>query len=250
MNASEPNQNQTPFFPPIVWLGFGVSAVLHLSFLFFGQFPKSSEVSIQIEDQEVVELENVPIQQKPKIKPPPPPKPKEVSKPKPVAAKQSGSSARRIFQTKAGDSKIATTSGYNKFDGDKASGQGEGTGAALGTGKGPEGDPNGTGTAPEPEVPPPPPPPEPLVKAKPISQPVALYPESAKLAGQEGRVLIKAFIDKEGNVTKTRVVRSSGFPELDQAAQEAVMKMKFEPARRGNVTEESTVGIPINFSLT
>jgi len=248
MNVSEPNQNQTPFFPPVVWIGFAMSAVLHLSFLFFGRFPKAPEVTFQNEDQEIVELQNVPIQPKPKIKPPPP-KPKETVKPKPVAAKQSGSSARRIFQSKAGDSKIATTTGYNKFDGDSVSGQGEGTGSALGTGKGPEGDPNGTGTAPEPE-PPPPPPPEPLVKAKPISQPVAVYPESAKLAGQEGRVLIKAYIDKEGNVTKTKVLRSSGFPELDQAAQEAVMKMKFEPAHRGNEPEESTVGVPISFSLT
>lgn len=90
---------------------------------------------------------------------------------------------------------------------------------------------------------------EPLIKAKPISQPVAFYPESAKLAGQEGRVLVKAYIDIEGNVTETEVLRSTGFRELDQAAEETVMKMKFEPAHRGNIPEESDVVIPIQFSL-
>ncbi|WP_287127379.1 energy transducer TonB [Candidatus Cyanaurora vandensis] len=90
---------------------------------------------------------------------------------------------------------------------------------------------------------------EPLVKAKLLSSPVAAYPDSARDAGQEGRVIVVAYLDKDGNVAEARVKTSSGFPELDTAARAAVMNMKFEPARRGSVTESSKVAVPISFSL-
>ncbi|WP_287127661.1 energy transducer TonB [Candidatus Cyanaurora vandensis] len=246
-----PSPNDTPFFPPTIWFALGFSLVLHLGFVFFGRLP--TPVPIGQEERaepELVALEKLPVPQKPKVKPPPPPKPKEPPKKVQVQQKKSGSSARRIFQTKTGNKSIASTSNYNAFDGDSVNGQGVGKGSAEGTGVGEEGSPEGTGTAPEPPPPPPPPEPEPLVKAKLLSSPVAAYPDAAREAGQEGRVIVVAYLDKDGNVTRTRVQTSSGFPNLDAAAQAAVMNMKFEPARRGSVTESSKVAVPINFSLT
>ncbi len=55
------------------------------------------------------------------------------------------------------------------------------------------------------------------------------YPEEARLARTEGRVILRAVIDENGNVRDVSVLRSSD-PVFDDAAIEAVERWKYAPA--------------------
>ena len=76
------------------------------------------------------------------------------------------------------------------------------------------------------------------------------YPLIARKKGWEGRVLIQAEIDREGNVSKIRVLESSGFKVLDNASLETLKKWKFTPAKIGNKFVDDTVNIPVKFLIT
>jgi len=53
-------------------------------------------------------------------------------------------------------------------------------------------------------------------------QNVWVYPQEAQMEGQQGRLLILFSIDKSGKVVKISLLRSSGYPLLDNAAIEAI----------------------------
>lgn len=76
------------------------------------------------------------------------------------------------------------------------------------------------------------------------------YPPAAFRAREEGTVLLRVDVDSEGSPTNVSVVRRSGSRELDQAAQEAVLKWKFSPAIQGGKAVASSAEIPVDFSLT
>ena len=76
------------------------------------------------------------------------------------------------------------------------------------------------------------------------------YPLIARKKGWEGRVLIQAEIDRKGNVSKIRVLESSGFKILDNASLETLKKWKFTPAKIGNKFVDDTVNIPVKFLIT
>jgi TonB family protein len=240
-----PGPAETSLFSPIVLAGLGVSVALHLMLIFLVVLPKTERVTVVEEVFQDIQIQRIPKTTpkppKPKIKPPEPKK----------AVQRSGSSARKIFQSTAGNPNTGVVKTNNtKFDGNNASGQGVGNGSAEGTGSSPVGDPKGTGTVAETAPPPPPPPPAELIKARPLSSLVVVYPEAAKSSGVEGVVVVRAFIDENGEVTDVKVKRSSGNEDLDNAAKEAVLKMRFEPARRGNDKEPSKVDVPVRFSLS
>jgi periplasmic protein TonB len=75
------------------------------------------------------------------------------------------------------------------------------------------------------------------------------YPEIAKQNNWEGRVVILVHISDTGAVESAEITRSSGHPELDEAAIAAVKASHFEPAHRGNEGIPGTVRVPITFSL-
>jgi TonB family protein len=74
------------------------------------------------------------------------------------------------------------------------------------------------------------------------------YPESAKKAGIEGRVFVKAFIDENGNVASAEIIKGTE-ESLDKAALDAVKLTKFEPGRQRGKTVKVQVTIPIMFKL-
>ncbi|MCG8604387.1 energy transducer TonB [bacterium] len=76
------------------------------------------------------------------------------------------------------------------------------------------------------------------------------YPELAVKAGIEARVMIGVLIDEKGNSIKTQVLKSSGSPiPFDDAAAEAVMKVKWKPAKQRDRTVKVWVSVPIVFKL-
>ncbi|GMR22755.1 MAG: hypothetical protein BMS9Abin37_1126 [Acidobacteriota bacterium] len=69
----------------------------------------------------------------------------------------------------------------------------------------------------------------------------AVYPEVAKKARVSGTVVLRASIDRDGNVTRATVVESVEI--LDQAAVDAVLQWKYETSDR----DERTVTVSIAF---
>jgi len=76
-----------------------------------------------------------------------------------------------------------------------------------------------------------------------LSAPKPTFPSGALKGGSEGLVKLRAVIAKDGHVTSTMLLQSSGDPVLDRAAREAVSKWKMKPSaitpsdlRQGRVT--------------
>jgi protein TonB len=76
-----------------------------------------------------------------------------------------------------------------------------------------------------------------------------VYPKTAKDAGIEGKVLIKAVVDEKGDVVKTEVEKSVN-KDLDEAAIDAIKKTKFTPALKDKKAVKAEIVIPIIFRLS
>jgi protein TonB len=79
-------------------------------------------------------------------------------------------------------------------------------------------------------------------------QAAVVYPEIAKRAGVEGTVFVEAFVDENGNVTRTQVVKGIG-AGCDEAAMAAVQKTKFKPGKQRGKAVRVRMSIPIRFRL-
>jgi len=86
-------------------------------------------------------------------------------------------------------------------------------------------------------------PPQPIVQVQPE------YPEVARKAGLEGRVIVAAVVDENGNVIQASILYS-GNPIFNEVALNAVKKIKFKPARLKDKPVKAIVRIPFVFKLT
>ncbi len=75
-----------------------------------------------------------------------------------------------------------------------------------------------------------------------------VYPKSAKEKGIEGRVFVQTYIDENGNVVKTEILKGVD-DELNNAAIDAVRKTKFTPGMLKGKPAKSQIVIPIVFKL-
>ena len=55
------------------------------------------------------------------------------------------------------------------------------------------------------------------------------YPEPARLSGWEGEVKLKFWVEREGVVSGAEVVKTSGYPLLDEAAKDSLKEWLFSP---------------------
>ena len=76
-----------------------------------------------------------------------------------------------------------------------------------------------------------------------------VYPPGARLRGEEGKVMVRADVKASGKAQTAEVVRSSGYPALDQAAMNAVLHARFIPARKGWTLVESQTELTFRFAL-
>jgi periplasmic protein TonB len=79
-------------------------------------------------------------------------------------------------------------------------------------------------------------------------QKMIVYPEIARLAGIEGRVMVSFVIDEKGNVLNPVVVRGIG-GGCDEAAIDAVKKAKFIPGMQRGMPVRVRFTLPITFRL-
>ena len=77
-----------------------------------------------------------------------------------------------------------------------------------------------------------------------------VYPDGARRRGEEGDVVVEISVDENGDVADVKVVTSSGFKDLDEAARKAAKSAKFIPARRGSRPVASAGRLTISFKLT
>jgi len=82
-----------------------------------------------------------------------------------------------------------------------------------------------------------------------ISSSRPAYPRVARESGWEGTVIVRTLISTNGRPNKVTLRKSCGHPTLDQAAQDAVQRWTFQPAKDGNIPISKWVDIPIKFDL-
>jgi len=74
------------------------------------------------------------------------------------------------------------------------------------------------------------------------------YPELARRAGIEGRVIVQFIVDEQGNVVDPHILRGIG-GGCDEAALEAVKQAKFEPGKQRGKAVRVQYALPITFEL-
>jgi protein TonB len=116
---------------------------------------------------------------------------------------------------------------------------------------------------------PPPPPPPPTEEAETVPEPeifvaveqmpqiiggdskvydYLVYPELARQAGMQGLVIVQIVVDENGIPSDPQIIRSAGLV-LDNAAQDAVMKLRFIPGRQRGRAVKVRMSVPIRFEL-
>jgi len=75
------------------------------------------------------------------------------------------------------------------------------------------------------------------------------YPTKAVENAQQGVVMVKVYILKNGRVGNAAIEQSSGFEMLDKSALAAVSQWIFEPAAYSSEVTESWFRVPVKFQL-
>lgn len=82
-----------------------------------------------------------------------------------------------------------------------------------------------------------------------LQNPAPIYPSISRRLGEEGRVMLRVFVETNGLPSQVEIKNGSGSSRLDQAAREAVLRWKFIPARQGSDAVAAWVLVPIMFNL-
>lgn len=80
-------------------------------------------------------------------------------------------------------------------------------------------------------------------------QKLIVYPDIAQRAGVEGRVYILAYVNEEGSVEKTEIIKGI-CAGCDEVAANAVLKTRFSPGKQRGKPVKVKVMIPIRFELS
>lgn len=110
-------------------------------------------------------------------------------------------------------------------------------------------------------APPPPPAPKPVerqvVKTPPSTQgrgartPLPEYPPASRRAGEAGTVTLRAYVGADGRCSQVEVVKSSGFPKLDEAAVKEVQRnWRFVPGKEDGKPVSMWHTFAVTFRLT
>ncbi len=75
------------------------------------------------------------------------------------------------------------------------------------------------------------------------------YPQSAKNVHQQGSSTVVALIGEDGNVRRTKTIRSAG-TAIDEATDSAVKQWLFQPAMCGSTPVPAEIEITVNFTLS
>src|SRR5574344_2115090 len=82
-----------------------------------------------------------------------------------------------------------------------------------------------------------------------LNNPRPAYPSISRRMGEEGKVMLRVYVNTQGLPEQIELQQSSGFERLDKAAMDAVRRWKFVPGTRNGVPEAMWNIVPINFVL-
>ncbi len=82
-----------------------------------------------------------------------------------------------------------------------------------------------------------------------LDNPAPEYPPQSRSEGEQGRVILRVFVNAQGGAERVEIRKSSGFDRLDEAARATVRRWRFVPARQGGEPVSAWVNVPISFSL-
>jgi protein TonB len=167
------------------------------------------------------------------IAPPPPPPPPKIEPPKPRPLARAPQPQLRVPQPEPPPLLAAET----------------GAPGPVWTVPPPKADPPPIAVAPPPARAPAPPIVPPAFDAAYLQNPPPAYPAMSRRRGEQGLVVLRVFVNAEGEAERVEVRTSSGHERLDRAAHDAVHRWRFVPARRGERPVAAWVLVPITFSL-
>lgn len=82
-----------------------------------------------------------------------------------------------------------------------------------------------------------------------LDNPPPTYPQLSRQLGEEGTALLKVQVGPDGRPLQIRLLSSTGFPRLDEAAEAAVAKWRFVAATRNGQSITSWVLVPVKFRI-
>lgn len=82
-----------------------------------------------------------------------------------------------------------------------------------------------------------------------LNNPRPNYPSISRRMGEQGKVMLRVFVDENGIPGQIEIKESSGFDRLDKAAIASVQRWRFAPGKRNGVPEGMWNIVPINFVL-
>lgn len=102
-------------------------------------------------------------------------------------------------------------------------------------------------------APPAPPAPAPVTPASAsagyLHNPAPEYPPLAMRRNWEGTVMLRVHVLGTGKPSDIQIQTSSGHEQLDEAAQAAVKRWSFVPARQGDTAIDGWVSVPVDFKI-
>lgn len=82
-----------------------------------------------------------------------------------------------------------------------------------------------------------------------LQNPTPAYPAMSRRLGEQGKVVVRVLIGADGQPQRAEVKRGSGYPRLDQAALDYVMRCRYVPGKVGGVPQTMWYEAPVNFVL-
>jgi periplasmic protein TonB len=76
------------------------------------------------------------------------------------------------------------------------------------------------------------------------------YPDAARQRGEQGRAVLRFRVDRSGRVLDPMVVSSTGFPDLDAAAEAAMRGALLPPFPPSMTSQEIEVSVTLHFGLS
>jgi len=75
------------------------------------------------------------------------------------------------------------------------------------------------------------------------------YPPLSRRLGEQGKVMVRVFIDVDGKAKQAEIRTSSGYDRLDQAALRTVQEWTYVPGKVNGEAKAMWFNVPINFVL-
>ncbi len=76
-----------------------------------------------------------------------------------------------------------------------------------------------------------------------------VYPMTAQRAGEEGTVVVNVFVTQSGKPQRFNVAKSSGYPDLDNAAVATALTWKYVPAFRDGDSVADWAAVQVVYKL-